>query len=331
MDSAARLVAGRTFVPLRFVAEALGASVRYEGVSRTVQIYDTHSLGLGPEARTLQEAVADEGRLNGQFDINLLFGPVGISEPLLTVEATTQIYGPDRHTRLTWSSRTDQGTSEGLTLGGRNWVRGTPLRFDDTPRGVAEEVEDGVRIRKISVPIEQGRIRAVVLNSPELAEYAISLRAAGVLADEDPLSPEELFSPGADLAGPDVWRPDLFTDPLLAGSLAVLYPLNSILAGITEVQLAQGEGKLILQIDPARFPDRLGSLPFDTDASVTSAVPFGGNAVITLSKGEQYSNEMTLVLEWDAVHQDGVARTWQLRYIRTFTPLDSPPAWPDPR
>jgi hypothetical protein len=49
MDTAPIIQGGRTFVPLRFISEGLGASVEWEGATRTVRITDSgkDSYGIG--------------------------------------------------------------------------------------------------------------------------------------------------------------------------------------------------------------------------------------------------------------------------------------------
>ena len=57
-----RLKSGRTFVPLRFVAESLGASVDFDDRSNTAIVVDLHYLGELPERELLQQLAIIPGR-----------------------------------------------------------------------------------------------------------------------------------------------------------------------------------------------------------------------------------------------------------------------------
>jgi hypothetical protein len=58
LDVPAKIVDGRTMVPLRFVSEALGTSVRWEDATQTVSIY---SLGEQPDEATFKKYFSDMG------------------------------------------------------------------------------------------------------------------------------------------------------------------------------------------------------------------------------------------------------------------------------
>lgn len=48
----AQVIGGRTFVPLRFVSESLGADVRWEGLTKTIYIDNTHPVIATPDSIT---------------------------------------------------------------------------------------------------------------------------------------------------------------------------------------------------------------------------------------------------------------------------------------
>lgn len=71
-DTSAVIVNGRTMVPLRFISEALGASVQWEGSSRTVFIY--YKQAPAPPAQSVSGSVLNPDGTLKQSKINRIIG-----------------------------------------------------------------------------------------------------------------------------------------------------------------------------------------------------------------------------------------------------------------
>lgn len=98
----AKIRGGRTFVPLRFVAEALGASVDFDGETRTVLVVDLAYTGAGAHAGLLQKMALYRAAPDGDFQASMGVGPVEAGSPQgMTGTVTGQVRGADAYFKLT--------------------------------------------------------------------------------------------------------------------------------------------------------------------------------------------------------------------------------------
>lgn len=133
LDAPARIVAARTFVPLRFVAQALGARVAYDANERIVNIFSGTSAARGTATAAVTALLPDEyARLNGGFptisaridstariqDVRLRVDRLDVTS-LATFDGTTITYMP----RMALTPGTHTVSFTGETIDGRAFSR----------------------------------------------------------------------------------------------------------------------------------------------------------------------------------------------------------------
>lgn len=99
---AARIRDGRTFVPLRFVAEALGATVDYDPETRTVIVVDLNYAGAGEHTPLLQKMAAYRAQPDADFQARLVAGQVAEgAAPMMDATVAGQVRGSDAYFKMT--------------------------------------------------------------------------------------------------------------------------------------------------------------------------------------------------------------------------------------
>lgn len=122
---------GRTFVPLRFVSEAMGADVGWDGATRTVIIVDLIYLSgtADPAALALlRKAVMYPGPAQGDLTASLRVGPAAGAGDSLSMDITGQVRGADVYYRVDQTLTaaafgTFKGTSHLAARGGKVYIR----------------------------------------------------------------------------------------------------------------------------------------------------------------------------------------------------------------
>lgn len=155
LDVPALIRDGRTFVPLRFVSEALGAGVDWDGHAKTVIIVDLNYLrsgGADPAATALlQKAMLYKGPYNGDLTALVQLGPAG-RDPLIAMEVAGQARNQDAYFKMeqtiVFGGRPITGTAELAARGGKVYLKkvgetawkevGGPVSLDrlGTPGGI---------------------------------------------------------------------------------------------------------------------------------------------------------------------------------------------------
>jgi len=133
LDVPARIVAARTFVPLRFVAQALGSRVAYDASERIVNIFSATNAARGAATVTVTALLPDaDARLNGGFptisaridsaahiqDVRLRVDRLDVTS-LATFDGTTITYMP----RMALAPGTHTVSFSGETIDGRAFSR----------------------------------------------------------------------------------------------------------------------------------------------------------------------------------------------------------------
>lgn len=103
LDVPARIVDNRTFVPLRFVAEALGASVGYDAAARTVLVVDLNYLAQGrrdADLELLARAALAGPPDAGDLEVTLHLGPTAGAGVTLDQRIAAQVRGAEGYARM---------------------------------------------------------------------------------------------------------------------------------------------------------------------------------------------------------------------------------------
>lgn len=125
----AMIRASRTFVPLRFVAEALGAAVDFDGETRTVIVVDLDYAGAGPATALLQQMAIFRGAPDGDFRATFAVGPAaGPRERGMEAVIAGQVRGADAYFRadqtIAYMGYNIQQASELAARSGQVYVKG---------------------------------------------------------------------------------------------------------------------------------------------------------------------------------------------------------------
>ncbi len=97
----AKIQSGRTFVPVRFVAEALGAEVAYDAESRTVIVADLNYANLGANGKLLQKTATFRAPVSGDYSATVAVAPATEAQDR-GLEATIagQVRGTDAYFKM---------------------------------------------------------------------------------------------------------------------------------------------------------------------------------------------------------------------------------------
>jgi hypothetical protein len=125
VDVAPFIIGASTYVPLRFVSQALGASVNYDGSNNLVAINTNGSQGSGPPSQTITPVASRNSALTLQSVIPARGGTVNARRP--TIEASFGAQTADPNTIKVYVDRLDVTSNATRSPNGIAYAPPSPL------------------------------------------------------------------------------------------------------------------------------------------------------------------------------------------------------------